>query len=229
MVPVVPIETVVMVPCILTDIPWQLLDACGFKRDAIGAVGVVYMPRGYEDACRTDSENSFIEEGLAVLGWRVVPTRQEVLGSLALTTCPAIEQIVIGKPDTLGEAEFNSQLMVVRKKLINSVRSKEGRDDFYLASLSPKRLSIKVWFARQSCATFTLTCRIRFLYLISRYSIADSAQILFLVGRLHSHFACLVTMARSTPYLAIARGCERENQFSSIPHIMEENMIFSQS
>ncbi|MBI2811564.1 MAG: glutamate synthase large subunit, partial [Candidatus Melainabacteria bacterium] len=128
---------------ILTAIPWQLLEACGFKRSEVGAVGVVYMPRGYEDECRADTEKAFTEEGLKFLGWRVVPTKQDVLGPLALTTCPAIEQIVIGKPDNVGEAEFTSRLMVVRKKLINNVRSKDGRDDFYLASLSSKTIVYK--------------------------------------------------------------------------------------
>ncbi len=128
---------------ILTALPWQLLDACGYKRDEVGAVGVVYMPRGYEDDCRADTEKSFTEEGLKVLGWRVVPTKQEVLGPLALTTCPAIEQLIIGKPDNVDEAEFTRQLMVVRKKLINTVRKKDGRDDFYLASLSSKTIVYK--------------------------------------------------------------------------------------
>lgn len=127
---------------ILTAIPWQLLESCGYDKSEIGAVGVVYMPRGYEEACRADTETSFAEDGLKVLGWRVVPTNQAVLGPLALTTCPTIEQIIIGNANA-NDAEFNRQLMVVRKKLINKVRSKQGRDDFYLASLSSKTVVYK--------------------------------------------------------------------------------------
>lgn len=128
---------------ILTAIPWQLLESDGFKAHDIGAVGVVYMPRGCEDVCRADTEKLFAEEGLKILGWRTVPVKMDVLGALAHSTCPTIEQVILARQDQFSAAEFDSKLMIARKRLINGVRSKPGCNDFYLASLSQKTIVYK--------------------------------------------------------------------------------------
>ncbi|HEY9733571.1 MAG TPA: glutamate synthase large subunit [Drouetiella sp.] len=128
---------------VLTAIPWDLLEADGYKKSLIGAVGVVYLPRGHEDECRADTEKVFLEEDLNILGWRKVPVKPEVLGSLALATCPTIEQVIVGAVPDLDAQEFDSRLMIARKRLINAVRRKEGCDDFYLASLSSKTIVYK--------------------------------------------------------------------------------------
>jgi glutamate synthase (ferredoxin) len=139
---------------ILTAIPWQLFEADGFKREELAAVGVVYLPRGYESACRTELERIFNEEGLKIVGWRVVPTRPEVLGPLALSTAPTIEQILIGRADGndgsaggrsdgSNDAGFEGRLMIARKLGINHIRSKSGCKDFYIASLSEKTIVYK--------------------------------------------------------------------------------------
>jgi len=128
---------------ILTAIPWQLLELDGYKSEDIGAVGVVYLPPGYEDSCRRDTEALFAEEGLTILGWRDVPVRREVLGPLALSTCPTILQVIVGKVEAASSSDFDSRLMIARKRLINSIRRKEGCDDFYIASLSRKTIVYK--------------------------------------------------------------------------------------
>ncbi len=128
---------------ILTAIPWQVFEADGFKKQELAAVGVVYMPRGREAECRAEAEKFFCEEGLEVLGWRVVPTKTDVLGPLALSTCPTIEQIFIGRLSAIEDAELESRLMISRKSLINYVRTKDGCDDFYLASLSTRTIVYK--------------------------------------------------------------------------------------
>lgn len=126
---------------ILTAIPWKLLSSEGYDTKALTAVGVVYFPLGREQECKTHTENIFSEEGFEIAGWRPVPVRKDVLGVLALETCPNIELLLIRS--TTGDADIDSRLMIARKRLINFVRGKDGCDDFYLPSLSTKTIVYK--------------------------------------------------------------------------------------
>lgn len=128
---------------ILTALPSALLEESGFAKERIGAVGVVYMPEGHESSCRSLTEAILSDEGFEIIGWRVVPTNPQVLGVLARATCPSIEQIVLGQRPDLSDTDFESKLMVARKRLINTVRTHDGCDDFYLASLSARTIVYK--------------------------------------------------------------------------------------
>src|ERR1700761_7070031 len=77
---------------IMTGIPRDfLLSSTGFALDSSQplAVGVVFFP----DAASTGQlarEQALAAQNLNVLGWRVVPTREEVLGEIALSSIPVI-------------------------------------------------------------------------------------------------------------------------------------------
>lgn len=128
---------------ILTEIPWAILEAEGWRREDIGAMGVVYMPEGHVDECKKSIERVFSEERLSVVGWREVPTQTEVLGPLARSSCPAIWQILLGKGKGSNDVYLEQKLMVARKRAINIIRSKAELETFYIASLSIKTVVYK--------------------------------------------------------------------------------------
>lgn len=77
-------------------------------------------------------------QGLEVLGWRLVPTDNSVLGEIALASLPAFEQVFIlpgDDPDTL-----DARLFVARRKIEIRLAAEKS---FYIASFSSTVLSYK--------------------------------------------------------------------------------------
>ena len=136
---------------ILTDIPHELfLKKCSFKIPDFGnyAVGNVFLPNKVNQRtyCESIFEKHLKDQGLKVLGWRVLPVDPSVLGDIAKKTQPFIKQIFVSKSSTSqDDFEFNLKLFVSRKKaeheILNSKIS-EARF-FYLPSLSTKIIIYK--------------------------------------------------------------------------------------
>ncbi|WP_437584904.1 glutamate synthase large subunit [Paramicrobacterium sp. CJ85] len=85
---------------ILSEIPDALLrDVVSFDLPAHGeyAVGNAFLPADDDEraAQKRAIETIARSEGMLVLGWRPVPTRPEVLGRLARTSMPTIEQLYV--------------------------------------------------------------------------------------------------------------------------------------
>jgi glutamate synthase (ferredoxin) len=129
---------------VMTAIPWRLLRNAGINCSPDNTdVGMAYMPKAQVDYCRRQTEQFMRSEGLRVTGWRVVPVRTEVLGSLALFTCPQMEQFFVEPDEPLSADEFEQRLMSGRKRLINNVRLRADCEDFYIASLSSRTIVYK--------------------------------------------------------------------------------------
>src|ERR1700748_1053631 len=82
---------------IMTGIPRDfLLASAGLSLDAAQplAVGVVFFPDAASEG-QLALEQALIAQGLKVLAWRVVPTREEVLGEIALSSIPVIRQVLV--------------------------------------------------------------------------------------------------------------------------------------
>ena len=136
---------------ILTDIPHELfLKKCSFKIPDFGnyAVGNVFLPNKVNQRtyCESIFEKHLKDQGLKVLGWRVLPVDPSVLGDIAKKTQPFIKQIFVSKSFTSqDDFEFNLKLFISRKKaeheILNSKIS-EARF-FYLPSLSTKIIIYK--------------------------------------------------------------------------------------
>ena len=136
---------------ILTDIPHELfLKKCSFKIPDFGnyAVGNVFLPNKLNQRtyCESIFEKHLKDQGLKVLGWRVLPVDPSVLGDIAKKTQPFIKQIFVSKSSTSqDDFEFNLKLFISRKKaeheILNSKIS-EARF-FYLPSLSTKIIIYK--------------------------------------------------------------------------------------
>ncbi|PKM23167.1 MAG: glutamate synthase large subunit [Gammaproteobacteria bacterium HGW-Gammaproteobacteria-14] len=78
-------------------------------------------------------------EGIAVLGWRDVPTDPACLGPIALESLPGFAQVLVGA-DGLSETDLNRKLFFARRRAENRI---ENDGNFYICSLSASVISYK--------------------------------------------------------------------------------------
>ncbi|MBW4470957.1 MAG: glutamate synthase subunit alpha [Stenomitos rutilans HA7619-LM2] len=141
---------------LMTAIPWELLVQWltneGLEmppRKQVG-VGMVFLPAKEEAAvvARRVFEQVAAEEGLTVLGWRVVPTLPNLLGRQARENLPQIEQVLV-RSSLEGEA-LERQLYLTRKrahaKAPTEVQGSALQDevsDLYICSFSNRTIIYK--------------------------------------------------------------------------------------
>jgi glutamate synthase domain-containing protein 2/glutamate synthase domain-containing protein 1/glutamate synthase domain-containing protein 3 len=133
---------------VLTQIPRALflreLERQGVLAEADKlAVGMLFLPRDNADA-ETSSRiitQTLHQRGLTVLGWREVPTNDRVLGQRAKDTKPRIRQVIIGRPDELGEANFERTLLLARKEMEATFRARNL--PVYIPSMSSRTIVYK--------------------------------------------------------------------------------------
>ncbi|HZI98581.1 MAG TPA: glutamate synthase subunit alpha, partial [Actinomycetales bacterium] len=127
---------------ILTQVPHAFLDAVtDFDLPARGsyAVGLVFLPDddGEEAAARDAVARIAEEEGLAVLGWRDVPTADSLVGRTARSCMPRFAQLFVAgaKARVMGIA-LDRMAFCLRKRAEREV-------GLYAASLSCRTLVYK--------------------------------------------------------------------------------------
>ena len=103
------------------------------------AVGIAFLPRSDEErrAEKARVESIAESEGLAVVGWRTVPTNPAHLGELARDVMPAFEQVVL--TDTAGTAariDLDRKTFRLRKRA-------ERETGTYFPSLSSRTIVYK--------------------------------------------------------------------------------------
>src|SRR5579875_490688 len=101
-------------------------------------VGMVFLPHEGGRAS-TILEGCLRAQGCRVLGWREVPVKVEVLGEIALSTMPAVRQVLIGSG--AEPAEFEKQLYLARKGFERATQ--DGAVKGYVCSLSCRTLVYK--------------------------------------------------------------------------------------
>ena len=105
------------------------------------AVGMVFS--GASEQAQQRAHQAFAtalaDEELLSLGWRQVPVQPDVLGPLALSSQPHIEQLFISG-EGLDEQQFAIKLFYVRRRVEIALQEDP---DFYICSLSPKVISYK--------------------------------------------------------------------------------------
>ncbi|MGE5313595.1 MAG: glutamate synthase large subunit [Acidobacteriota bacterium] len=114
-------------------------------RDADLAVGVLFMPLENDReffTCRSLVEAAVARRSLTLLGWRTVPTDAYFLGDKAAQTQPNIQQVLIGRPLHLPEADYERTLFLTRKEIERSVKD-AGIQNFYAVSFSSKTIVYK--------------------------------------------------------------------------------------
>ncbi len=123
----------------------------GIQLPEPGAYGVAmcFLPVDKQDRllCEGVLERIAQEEGLTVLGWRDTPVNGAVIGREARASQPYIEQLFLGQSAemSLGEDAFERLLYKVRRRTENEMATSEieGKDDFYIPSLSCRTIVYK--------------------------------------------------------------------------------------
>ncbi|MCX6936251.1 MAG: glutamate synthase subunit alpha, partial [Verrucomicrobia bacterium] len=109
-------------------------------------VGVIYSSPDPDIAAasRAVFEKLAIGQGLAVLGWRDLPTNNSSLGATARASEPLIRQVFIErKPGCADVMEFERKLYILRKRASSAIRI-EGLDtSWFMATLSSRTIVYK--------------------------------------------------------------------------------------
>ncbi|QTZ91424.1 glutamate synthase large subunit [Streptomyces auratus] len=125
---------------ILLQVPDAFLrDEVTFELPEAGAyaVGIAFLPSDAQEAAKAVAriETMAGEEGLEVLGWRVVPVAPQLLGNGARATMPAFSQLFVGDGQSTGLA-LDRKAFALRKRA-------EREAGVYFPSLSARTIVYK--------------------------------------------------------------------------------------
>ncbi len=112
-------------------------------------VGMVFTSKdiALQATCDELLAEAITHYGLAVLGWRDVPTQPDCLGPIALASEPVTKQVFIdGKG--LADVDLERRLYLARKRAERRVREDCGprAEDFYVVSMSCRTICYKGMF-----------------------------------------------------------------------------------
>ena len=116
-------------------------------------MGLVFLPNDPDDAhkARRVVDETAAEEGLVVLGWRVVPTEPDGLGKTARGAMPLIEQVFLAPAtDGVDIMALERRAFVLRKRVEHAV------DDLYFPSLSARTIVYKGMLTSEQLRQFFL-------------------------------------------------------------------------
>jgi glutamate synthase (NADPH) large chain len=120
------------------------------------ASGLVFLHQDAvpAEAARTELKTQLEREGLAVAGWRLVPTTPEACGPEALKTLPRIEQLFVNcRIADIDDASFNRKLFLARRRAEKQLAADPM---FYVPSLSASTIVYKGMVMPQHLAEFYL-------------------------------------------------------------------------
>lgn len=122
----------------------------GFTLPEQGSYGVGMLFLSHDPNVRADHEaqlaSIIAEEGQTLLGFRDVPTNDEMLGKSAKAAKPYVRQVFIGRNgDIQDDLSFERKLYIIRRRAELAIRyggAQEG-DTFYVSSLSCRKIVYK--------------------------------------------------------------------------------------
>lgn len=125
-------------------------DRLGFSLPEQGKYGVGMLFLSHDESVRNAHENRLkeiiAEEGQQFLGFRDVPTYDEMLGKSAKAAKPYVRQVFIGcSSDVQDDLHFERKLYIIRRRVEMDIRyggTPEG-DSFYISSLSCRKIVYK--------------------------------------------------------------------------------------
>ncbi|MCB9082642.1 MAG: glutamate synthase large subunit [Lewinellaceae bacterium] len=121
----------------------------GFELPDFGeyGVGVIFFPadRVLRNQCRVLFNDYIDEFGFELLGYRKVPTDNELLGDSAVAVEPRIEHVFVRPKTTLDPKSLERKLYVLRKFATHNIHRTypQSREHFYLPSFSYKTVVYK--------------------------------------------------------------------------------------
>jgi len=141
---------------VLIQVPDRFLrEVVSFALPPMGqyAVGLAFLPADPHDAEKAVSaiEGIVAEEGLLVLGWRVVPVDPSCLGTTARSVMPSFQQLFIGATDGAAGIDLDRRLFVVRKRIEHELPTEQRT---YFPSLSSRTLIYKGMFTTPQLGAF---------------------------------------------------------------------------
>jgi glutamate synthase (NADPH/NADH) large chain len=148
---------------ILIQVPDRFLrEVVEFPLPPAGAygVGLAFLPLDPEAAEKTMARvNALVEEeGLRVVGWRVVPVDSSMIGPTALSVVPSFRQLFVDDPAGATGVELDRKLFVVRKRCEHELATVDGassdNDAVYFPSLSSRTLVYKGMLTTPQLAEF---------------------------------------------------------------------------
>ncbi|MDF9842375.1 glutamate synthase (NADPH/NADH) large chain [Paenibacillus sp. PastF-1] len=124
-------------------------------------VGMIFLSHNEEIRARHEALLSEIiaEEGQVVLGYRDVPTYDEMLGKTAKAAKPYVRQVFIGRSEGLAdELAFERKLFVIRKRAELAIRygGVEEAESFYMPSMSCRKIVYKGMLTTEQVGQFYL-------------------------------------------------------------------------
>ncbi len=138
---------------ILIQIPHAFFErecaSLGIKLPAPGeyGVGMVFLPVDPPERilCEGVLERIAKENGLTVLGWRDTPINGNMIGRVARSTQPYIEQIFIKSGAGMDQDALERKLYVVRKQAEKAIAESDFKEKgfFYIPSLSSRTIVYK--------------------------------------------------------------------------------------
>ncbi len=122
-------------------------------------VGMVFLSQDKQEFSRQKAviESVVADEGLRLLGWRVVPVNSKSIGRAARETEPVIRQFfVTWDEEDLEVADVERNLFLVRKLIENSIRKHDHPDaaEFYVPSLSSRTMIYKGMLTTHQLSTY---------------------------------------------------------------------------
>jgi glutamate synthase (NADPH) large chain len=123
------------------------------------AVGALFMP--HDAAWRREIMETYAavaaQDGMAVLGWRDVPTDNSTLGESVKPTEPVHMQVFIARnPKVTSEEEFERRLYILRKTISSTLYGRRARStsNYYPVSISCRTLIYKGMFLADQLCTY---------------------------------------------------------------------------
>jgi len=117
------------------------------------AAGIVFLPHDGEAAqrCRAQLAEELQRAGVALQGWRVLPTDDSVCGQLAKDTLPRMEQVFVDAGSGQSLDEFALALFLARRRAEQRLREVA---DFYVVTLTPHAIGYKGMVLPDKLTTF---------------------------------------------------------------------------
>jgi glutamate synthase (NADPH/NADH) large chain len=123
------------------------------------AVGVLFLPQ--EEAWRQEIMDTYAavaaQDGMAILGWRDVPTDNSTLGESVKPTEPVHKQVFLARnPKITSEDEFERRLYILRKTISAIIYGKRERrsSGYYPVSISCRTVIYKGMFLADQLGTY---------------------------------------------------------------------------
>ncbi|WP_100656659.1 glutamate synthase large subunit [Alteromonas flava] len=107
----------------------------GWRLSKKYGVGTIFFSQNNDlrERARKVIEEELTKETLAVAGWRQVPVDHSVLGDLAKTGVPQIEQVFVNAPPGWRKRDLERRLFMIRRRVEKQLTDDP---DFYVACLS---------------------------------------------------------------------------------------------